>query len=166
MLLPIYTESASQEQHSKAVTLFNGIAMLTTTERGTGSSKAMEVQHFDIFAWAHNDRERTCVPEFGYADHFARWDSPAEIPCAWQVYGLYVGLLLGALNRLPIKLPRKGAGRRHSGAGSSGTSPQHVITFSDVAGVDEAKEELSEIVVRAPALPRCHMTDQPLRLFA
>ncbi|KAK9902089.1 hypothetical protein WJX75_003893 [Coccomyxa subellipsoidea] len=60
------------------------------------------------------------------------------------VYGLYAGLLLGALNRLPIKLPRKGAGRRHSGA--AGSSTQHIVTFSDVAGVDEAKEELSEIV--------------------
>jgi hypothetical protein len=65
------------------------------------------------------------------------------------VYGLYAGLLLGALNRLPIKLPRKGAGRRHSGA--AGSSTQHIVTFSDVAGVDEAKEELSEIVVSALA---------------
>lgn len=62
-----------------------------------------------------------------------------------QVYVLYVGLLLGALNRLPIKLPRRGAGRRHT----SGI-PAQAITFDDVAGVDEAKEELSEIVVRSP----------------
>ena len=62
------------------------------------------------------------------------------------MYGLYIGLLLGALNRLPIKLPRKGAGRRHSGNGT-GSSTQHIVTFDDVAGVDEAKEELSEIVV-------------------
>ncbi len=59
MLLPIYTESASQEQHSKAITLICGIATLITTGRGTGNSRAMEVQHFDIFAWARNNRERT-----------------------------------------------------------------------------------------------------------
>lgn len=64
---------------------------------------------------------------------------------------LYIGLLLGALNRLPIKLPRKGAGRRHGGSVSS--LPQHTVTFDDVAGVDEAKEELSEIVVRSPPHP-------------
>eukprot|EP00884_Botryococcus_braunii_P002352 jgi/Botrbrau1/12117/Bobra.0186s0035.1 len=57
------------------------------------------------------------------------------------VYGLYIGLLLSALNRLPLKLPQRGAGRRHLG-----TQPQQTITFSDVAGVDEAKEELAEIV--------------------
>jgi hypothetical protein len=62
---------------------------------------------------------------------------------ATQVYGLYVGLLLGALNRLPIRLPQKGPGRKHKTAESS--SP---VMFDDVAGVDEAKEELQEIVVR------------------
>lgn len=67
------------------------------------------------------------------------------------MYGLYIGLLLGALNRLPIKLPRKGAGRRHSGNGT-GSSTQHIVTFEDVAGVDEAKEELSEIVVWSVSL--------------
>ncbi|EIE21197.1 ATP-dependent metallopeptidase Hfl [Coccomyxa subellipsoidea C-169] len=77
---------------------------------------------------------------------FTAVEKQQSVLLTFAVYGLYVGLLLGALNRLPIKLPRKGAGRRHSGAGSSGTSPQHIITFSDVAGVDEAKEELSEIV--------------------
>jgi hypothetical protein len=65
-----------------------------------------------------------------------------------QVYVLYVGLLLGALNRLPIKLPRRGAGRRHN----SGV-PAQSVTFDDVAGVDEAKEELSEIVVRCSTEP-------------
>ena len=59
-----------------------------------------------------------------------------------QVYVLYVGLLLSALNRLPIKLPQKGAGRKHKAGESNKT-----ITFDDVAGVDEAKEELQEIVV-------------------
>jgi hypothetical protein len=59
-----------------------------------------------------------------------------------QVYGLYVGLLLGALNRLPIRLPQKGPGRKHKAPESS--SP---VMFDDVAGVDEAKEELQEIVV-------------------
>ena len=69
-------------------------------------------------------------------------------PCARQVYGLYLGLLLGALNKLPLKLPRRGAGRRHAGSAAA----QATITFDDVAGVDEAKEELSEIVVPGPLL--------------
>lgn len=62
--------------------------------------------------------------------------------CWAQVYGLYIGLLLSALNRLPLKLPQRGAGRRHLGS-----QPQQTVTFDDVAGVDEAKEELAEIVV-------------------
>ena len=60
-----------------------------------------------------------------------------------QVYVLYIGLMLSALNRLPLNLPRRGAGRRHNSS-----EPQQSITFADVAGVDEAKEELEEIVVR------------------
>ena len=70
--------------------------------------------------------------------------SRAEPGVCAQMYFLYVCLLLGALNRLPIKLPRRGAGRRHSTAAAAAAA----ITFDDVAGVDEAKEELSEIVVR------------------
>ena len=60
-----------------------------------------------------------------------------------QMYVVAVGMILGAMNRLPIKLPRRGPGRRHS----SGSSLQQTVSFADVAGVDEAKEELSEIVV-------------------
>jgi hypothetical protein len=63
------------------------------------------------------------------------------------VYALYAGLLLSAFGKMPLKLPSKGAGRRHkSGEESS-------ITFADVAGVDEAKEELAEIVVGASRWP-------------
>ena len=76
--------------------------------------------------------------------------------CA-QMYFLYVCLLLGALNRLPIKLPRRGAGRRHSTAAAAAAA----ITFDDVAGVDEAKEELSEIVVRFPLLCELGLCSQP-----
>jgi hypothetical protein len=65
---------------------------------------------------------------------------------AVQGYLFYFGLLLSALNRLPLKLPQRGAGRRHIG---SGAQPQQVVKFDDVAGVDEAKEELAEVVVRA-----------------
>jgi hypothetical protein len=64
------------------------------------------------------------------------------------MYVVAVGMILGAMNRLPIKLPRRGPGRRHS----SGGSLQQTVTFDDVAGVDEAKEELSEIVVWSPHL--------------
>ena len=60
-----------------------------------------------------------------------------------QMYVVAVGMILGPMNRLPIKLPRRGPGRRHS----SGSSSQQTVCFADVAGVDEAKEELSEIVV-------------------
>ncbi len=63
---------------------------------------------------------------------------------------LYIGLLLSALNRLPVKLPQKGTARKHKGAEST-----NVITFADVAGVDEAKEELQEIVVRGRPCIAC-----------
>jgi hypothetical protein len=60
------------------------------------------------------------------------------------VYALYGFLLLSAFNRLPLRLPnRQLAGRKHKGSDSSSSS----IKFADVAGVDEAKEELQEIVV-------------------
>lgn len=57
---------------------------------------------------------------------------------------MYIGLLLSALNKLPLKLPGNSAGRRH--VQKSSTSKP--VTFDDVAGVDEAKEELAEVVVR------------------
>lgn len=57
-------------------------------------------------------------------------------------------LLLSALSRLPLKLPHRGAGRLHKGDAEA-----NPITFDDVAGVDEAKEELSEIVVRWKTKP-------------
>ena len=60
-----------------------------------------------------------------------------------QVYVMYIGLLLSALNKLPLKLPQNSAGRRHNQKSSTSES----ITFDDVAGVDEAKEELAEVVV-------------------
>ena len=75
-------------------------------------------------------------------------ERPSGAPCTrpfrfMQMYVVAVGMILGAMNRLPIKLPRRGPGRRHS----SGSSSQQTVSFADVAGVDEAKEELSEIVV-------------------
>ena len=59
---------------------------------------------------------------------------------------MYFGLLVSVLARLPLKLPQRGAGRRHTGQ-----APAAAVTFDDVAGVDEAKEELAEVVVRATA---------------
>ena len=56
---------------------------------------------------------------------------------------MYIGLLLSALNKLPLKLPGNNAGRRHDQKASTAEP----ITFDDVAGVDEAKEELAEVVV-------------------
>lgn len=63
-----------------------------------------------------------------------------------QVYALYAALLLTAFNRLPLRLPTRGplAGRKHNKGGENSSTP---VTFADVAGVDEAKEELQEIVV-------------------
>uniref|UniRef100_A0A061R7E6 Cell division protease FtsH n=1 Tax=Tetraselmis sp. GSL018 TaxID=582737 RepID=A0A061R7E6_9CHLO len=63
------------------------------------------------------------------------------------MYALYIGLVLSFLNRFPLKLPQRGAARRFRGAAQSNT-----VTFKDVAGVDEAKEELAEVVeyLRAP----------------
>jgi len=62
---------------------------------------------------------------------------------AMQVYAMYIGLLLSALNKLPLKLPGNSAGRRHV----QKSSTSEPVTFDDVAGVDEAKEELAEVVV-------------------
>lgn len=66
-----------------------------------------------------------------------------------QVYVMYIGLLLSALNKLPLKLPQNSAGRRHNQKSSTSES----ITFDDVAGVDEAKEELAEVVVSTCSEP-------------
>lgn len=64
------------------------------------------------------------------------------------MYVLYIGLLLSALNRLPLKLPQKTAGRRHQQKAQDSVP----VCFDDVCGVDEAKEELAEIVVRKPCV--------------
>ncbi|OMO90488.1 Peptidase M41 [Corchorus olitorius] len=63
----------------------------------------------------------------------------------------YVAVLAGLLHRFPVSFSQHTAGQirnRKSGAsGGSKVSEQgETITFADVAGVDEAKEELEEIV--------------------
>lgn len=63
----------------------------------------------------------------------------------------YIALLAGLLHRFPVAFSQHAAGQlRSRKAGSAGGAkvPDHgeVVTFSDVAGVDEAKEELEEIV--------------------
>lgn len=57
-----------------------------------------------------------------------------------QFYVVGFAILVGVLNKVSIKMPQKGFIR-----GSSGMTTTDV-TFEDVAGVDEAKEELQEIV--------------------
>jgi ATP-dependent Zn protease len=69
---------------------------------------------------------------------------------ALQTYAFWGVVMLAVLNRLPFKLGPRGAGRRHGSGGSGGSSAQHQnMMFDDVAGVDEAKEELKEVVVSA-----------------
>ncbi|XP_072988692.1 ATP-dependent zinc metalloprotease FTSH 7, chloroplastic-like [Typha latifolia] len=63
----------------------------------------------------------------------------------------YIALLAGILQRFPISFSQHTAGqlrnRKSSGSGGAKVSEQaDVVTFADVAGVDEAKEELEEIV--------------------
>lgn len=69
----------------------------------------------------------------------------------------YIALLAGLLQRFPISFSQHTAGqlRNRKAAGPSGAKvSEHsdVVTFADVAGVDEAKEELEEIVefLRSP----------------
>lgn len=64
---------------------------------------------------------------------------------------LYIGLVAGLLGRFPIKFPQRSTGRLRSQKGHdfSGNKDQErggPVKFADVAGVDEAKEELEEIV--------------------
>jgi len=57
-------------------------------------------------------------------------------------YAIVLVAVITVFNRLQLKLPQRGAGRRRDG--DAHLEPP--ITFDDVAGVDEAKEELQEIV--------------------
>jgi cell division protease FtsH len=63
----------------------------------------------------------------------------------------YVAVLAGLLHRFPVSFSQHTAGqiRNRKSGGSSGAKASEqgeTITFADVAGVDEAKEELEEIV--------------------
>ncbi|GLT69820.1 hypothetical protein SLA2020_419410 [Shorea laevis] len=63
----------------------------------------------------------------------------------------YVAVLAGLLNRFPVSFSQHPAGhirnRKSGGSGGAKASEQgETITFADVAGIDEAKEELEEIV--------------------
>ncbi|PKI66461.1 hypothetical protein CRG98_013117, partial [Punica granatum] len=69
----------------------------------------------------------------------------------------YVTVLAGLLHRFPVSFSQHTAGqlrnRKSAGAGGAKASDHgETITFADVAGVDEAKEELEEIVefLRSP----------------
>ncbi|KAK9124426.1 hypothetical protein Sjap_014028 [Stephania japonica] len=53
----------------------------------------------------------------------------------------YVAVLAGLLHRFPVSFSQSG-----SSGGAKVTEQGETVTFSDVAGVDEAKEELEEIV--------------------
>ncbi|PSR86156.1 ATP-dependent zinc metalloprotease FTSH 9 like [Actinidia chinensis var. chinensis] len=63
----------------------------------------------------------------------------------------YVAALVGLLHRFPVSFSQHSTGqlrKRKSGnpGGAKASEQGEVITFADVAGVDEAKEELEEIV--------------------
>nr|DAD26645.1 TPA_asm: hypothetical protein HUJ06_028113 [Nelumbo nucifera] len=63
----------------------------------------------------------------------------------------YIAVLAGLLHRFPVSFSQHTAGqlrsRKSGGAGGAKVSEHgETVTFSDVAGVDEAKEELEEIV--------------------
>uniref|UniRef100_M0ZYC0 ATP-dependent zinc metalloprotease FTSH, chloroplastic n=1 Tax=Solanum tuberosum TaxID=4113 RepID=M0ZYC0_SOLTU len=63
----------------------------------------------------------------------------------------YIAVLAGLLHRFPVNFSQSTAGqlRTRKSGGSGGTKVSELgetITFADVAGVDEAKEELEEIV--------------------
>ncbi|XP_078427502.1 ATP-dependent zinc metalloprotease FTSH 9, chloroplastic-like [Wolffia australiana] len=63
----------------------------------------------------------------------------------------YIALLAGLLHRFPISFSQRTTGQLRSrksstSGGSKSSKLSDIITFSDVAGVDEAKEELEEIV--------------------
>ncbi|KAG9453910.1 hypothetical protein H6P81_006814 [Aristolochia fimbriata] len=63
----------------------------------------------------------------------------------------YIALLAGLLHRFPVSFSQHTAGQlrnRKSGGPGAAKVSEHgeAITFADVAGVDEAKEELEEIV--------------------
>ncbi|XP_030464441.2 ATP-dependent zinc metalloprotease FTSH 9, chloroplastic isoform X1 [Syzygium oleosum] len=63
----------------------------------------------------------------------------------------YAAVLAGLLHRFPVSFSQHTAGQLRSrksggGAGTKMSDQGETITFADVAGVDEAKEELEEIV--------------------
>lgn len=57
------------------------------------------------------------------------------------------------MGRLQLKLPQRQAGKKNKN-----TDQQTKVMFEDVAGVDEAKEELEEIVVCREVLLSLHLS--------
>ena len=78
------------------------------------------------------------------------------------MYCLSAGVLVYILARMfgGKHSGRGGPGRRHKRSDASSATSGVQITFADVAGVDEAKEELQEIVV-GPFSPQALKTTKP-----
>lgn len=84
--------------------------------------------------------------EFGSPDY----ESGGFLHFSWMAL-FYVALFVGFLQRFPFSFAQHKTGQlRNHKSGSSGgakvSEQGEAITFADVAGVDEAKEELEEIV--------------------
>jgi len=83
----------------------------------------------------------------------AAFGAPDKRGNRWVAVGLtvlYAGVILSMLGRLPfprgLGLPGRGGVGRERGRGGRGGTVAPEVTFADVAGVDEAKEELMEVV--------------------
>lgn len=115
-----------------------------------GSTATCDLYDFDLFYDDLNDlvvQQKTdgIIKDYNYhADHSTNW-AQVLLPYVMAVLGFI--LLMNLLSRMgggPMndKMARFGEAKVHSG----NDDPDKQVTFRDVAGADEEKEELAEIV--------------------